>query len=551
MLQKMGSAMVHRGPDDGRVWLNESSTVGLAHQRLAIIDLSEEAGQPMHYNNRYTIAYNGEIYNYIELRDELIRSGVQFKTKSDTEVLLALYDTYGYDCLAKLDGMFAFAIYDAVENHIFLARDRVGEKPLFYLKNKEYVVFGSEIKSFFPFVKPGLDTMAIGEYICSGKIIYDNTTYFKQVKSLNRASWKRISAGGEENGSYWSVNITKQIRYSKDEDYFLHFRQLFDESVKRRLRSDVEVGSSLSGGIDSSSIVCSVSQQSELRYKTFSARFPGSIKDEGQWIDAVVSKTEVENISIYPEASNMISRLKELLWHQEFLIGSASIFAQFEVMKKVREQKVKVLLDGQGADEYLAGYDNLKYYTIWDAYRNLNCKRFFHESKLLKTHFNNASSGWMFLLDPILLPFGLKRKAFKNGTSLKEQLQFSVTTTLSELLRYADRNSMASSVEVRLPFTYHALIDFVMAIPDDLIYRDAKTKFILRESLRDILPESIYSRTDKIGFVAPQNNWISTPVWQQEYQRSLSVLNKHDIQIDRADNFRSIIAANFIETFSG
>lgn len=550
VLKAMSQSIAHRGPDESRVWINQVRNVGLAHQRLAIIDLSSDAGQPMHLDSNLSIVFNGEIYNYIELREDLIKQGVNFKTQSDTEVLIQLFKIYGKDCLEKLDGMFAFAIYNQQTKEIFLARDRVGEKPLYYVLSDNYFLFGSEIKSFFPYMNLKVDLDRVSNYLFSGEILYHHGTCFKQVESMPAASWMSIQNGNKQIGTYWEIDLSKKVRYTNEQDYIDHFRELFDQSVKRRLRSDVTVGSSLSGGIDSSSIVCSVSKQSKLKYKTFSARFPGAEKDEGVWIDKVVQKTGVENISILPQANAMLDLLKKLLWHQEFLIGSSSIFAQYEVMQSVRANEVIVLLDGQGADEFLAGYDNLRYYSIWDAYRRGDWKRFKHESKTLRAKGNKVSVGWMFLLDPILIPLGIKRSVYQNGTTLKEQLKYSITTTLAELLRYADRNSMAASVEVRLPFTYHKLIEFAFAIPDELIYKNGRTKYILRESMREDLPYEIYNRIDKIGFAPPQNNWIQTEPWQKEFQRSVALLSEKGIDARQCDTFRTIISANFLETFS-
>jgi len=549
LLNQMIRKLNHRGPDSINIWLNDAKSVGLAHARLSIIDLSDSASQPMHSTNgRFTIVFNGEIYNYIELKNELVKENIVFRTLSDTEVLLSLYEKYGSAMLSKLDGMFAFVIYDNLKNSVFGARDRFGEKPFYYILKDKVLLFASEIKALRQYdntVK--LNNIYLQNHL-SGQKIAKTDTFYEDVKQLAASSYFEYNDSGFKINTYWEIDLSikNDITFN---DAVIEFDRLLTKSITRRLRSDVPYGCSLSGGIDSSTIVSYLSSIDKNRVNTFSARFHSS-KDEGVWIKEVVQKWGLLNHEIYPDPNNFILELDNLLYHHEYPIGSSSIYAQWCVMKLVKQNQIKVLLDGQGADEYLAGYSELKYFAVWEMYRNGNLKQFYNERKYFKENYSqDGQLGWKFLLDPLLKLIGFKRQIFKNGFTLKEQLKFYIGNNLDELLRYADRNSMAHSIEVRLPFLYHELVEFVFTLPIDYIYREGKTKFILREAAKNYLPDKIYSRTDKIGFAPPQENWLESQSVKLELKNADKLLLDYGFKLS-ANKFSNLVSAKLIHSLS-
>ncbi len=547
--QLMCDVMAHRGPDGEGAWSNQSNSIRLLHRRLSIIDLSDAASQPMISDDASTvIAFNGEIYNYIEIRNELIGLDVSFKTNSDTEVLLKSYLQWGVKCLSYLNGMFAFAIWDDTKQELFCARDRFGEKPFHYYNTEDCFVFASEIKSikaYLPNIK--IDRLKLQNYLDERFVMDNTTTFFENINALDPASYLIVSKNKFEKHVYWSIELKEEkLSFDESKEKFI---TLFNKSIQLRLRSDVPVGSSLSGGLDSSSIVCSVSALGVDNMQTFSARFKSEL-DEGKWINDVTNKTSFVNNEIWPEPSTFLSELEKMIWHHEYPPGSASVFAQWCVMKLPRTKGVKVLLDGQGADEYLAGYDELKYYALWEHYHKGNFKKFFEERNHFKKHYGKDKSiGYAFLIDPLLKVFGRKREVFKYGHSLKQVLKYYTQNNLNELLRYADRNSMANSIEVRLPFLDHHLVEFVFSLPMTHVYNHGKTKYILRESMINVLPDSIYNRTDKIGFAPPQNSWMETDQVREIVKTSKNDLKSKGYHVSKND-YQNLVAYYFIKSFA-
>jgi asparagine synthase (glutamine-hydrolysing) len=549
-IKMMTDVIAHRGPDGEGIWTNNRGGVVLGHRRLSIIDLSAEASQPMHsFDQRYTIIFNGEIYNYKELRDELKSEGAEFKTNSDTEVLLKLFAKVGKDCLPKLDGMFAFCIWDEEEQKMFCARDRFGEKPFFYYFKNGLFVFASEIKAVLTYLDiVDFNYDYLQQYLNGGFQFSDLQTVFNDIQALASASSMLINSDGIEIEKYWEIDLSKKLKLENDEDYFSKFQKLFLESIEFRLRSDVPVGSSLSGGLDSSTVVGTLTGLEKKEMHTFSARFK-SEKDEGKWIAEVTSKSKMVNHEVWPDEDGFIEHLEEMTWHHEFPLASSSVYAQWCVMALPCNWGVKVLLDGQGADEYLCGYDELKYFAIWDLYHNGDFASFIHEKKLFdKNYGNHGRLGMSFLVDPFLSWFGFKRKVYRNGYTLKEQLKFYTSHKLGELLRIADRNSMAFGLEVRLPFLSHKLVEFVFSIPDHLIYREGKTKFILREAMKSFLPKAIYNRTDKIGFAPPQHAWMESDVFKKKYSESLEILSSSSLT-PGPDQFKNLATSTLLKVF--
>lgn len=551
-LKEMTDIIAHRGPDGEGHWISTNGHVALGHRRLSIIDLSHEADQPMHYLDRYSLVFNGEIYNYLELKDILVKQGYVFKTSGDTEVLLALYDRDKENCLQLLDGMFSFVIYDEKENEIFAARDRFGEKPFFYnyVPGKHFL-FGSEMKCLWEAgVSKEVNNLMLYNYLSYN--YFDNPndlseTFYENCTRLPHSHYIKLSVGDCKISikQYYDIdwrNTNYSITINQAEE---RFKELFYTSVKRRLRSDVTVGSSLSGGLDSSLVVTvidALKKGTGQQQDTFSAVFPGFIKDERKYMDYVIAATNVNPHFITPDDTGMIASIDKLNWHQEEPYGSASIYVQYCVMQLAKENNVTVLLDGQGADEILAGYhifyqpyfEELKkrdvklYKKEIDAYaamqgnsrinadiRNSLAKRIklatgrqlpvlrkiFHhynqkKSQLLDPDFYNTYRKSSYEIVPVFesLNQALYHQTFKQG--------------MQELLRYADRNSMAHSREVRLPFLYHELVEFLLTLPPEMKIKNGWTKWIMRKSFANELPQTIRQRVDKIAYSGPQQDWL-------------------------------------------
>lgn len=563
-IQLMTDAISHRGPDGEGQWLSECKKIGLGHRRLSIIDLSESANQPLHYLDRYVIVFNGEIYNYVELKQSLLNDGFIFHTKSDTEVLVALYHKYKEGCLTHLDGMFAFSIWDKQKDVLFCARDRFGEKPFFFSQDESTFHFASEMKALWavgikkkPSQEKIFQLLAYNQMTDKEK---SENTFFDGIKQLKPSHFLTVKNGiASSQVRYWDIDPTKKNTKITYNEAIIEFKRLFELSVNRRLRSDVPVGSSLSGGLDSSSIVSTI-QKLKLdthQQKTFSARFNGFKKDEGEFIDLVTKKTKAEAYSVFIEEP-MLSEVSDTVsYHQEEPVGSSSVMAQYHVMKLAKENHVTVMLDGQGADEYLAGYTPFFKYYYRNLYRT-NRKEFnfkiekhkefygvpfkferfdfvhylYPELRNKIRKFRNAlfKPEYLRQFTPQFLNMHRSYKYLSSPTKdLEEGLYRSTFNAgLSTLLRYADRNSMAHSREVRLPFLFHELVEFVFSLPDDFKIRDCWTKSVLRDSMSTILPKEVCWRKEKVGFEPPNYRAVNKDL----LMKSLEVLEKKGI-IDR------------------
>lgn len=568
----MTDVIAHRGPDGDGHWVSEDGKVGFGHRRLAIIDLSEAGKQPMHYMDRYSITFNGEIYNYIELKEMCLKQGYQFKTQTDTEVMMALYDWKKEECLQYFDGMFAFALYDAKEQKVFAARDRFGEKPFYYHHVPgRHFMFASEMKALWANgVKRDINKRMLYNYLAFKYV--DNPsdhseTFFNDIRRLPHSHYVLIDAISLNFSvkKYWDINYSFTNTTISQEDACNRFRELFYTSVNRRLRSDVPVGSSLSGGLDSSIVVAVIddlNKKKALKQSTFSAIFPGFEKDESRYINILLEKLNVDPHFTTPDANTMLEELGECFYHQEEPFGSASILAQYEVLKLAKQNNVTVLLDGQGADELLAGYHPFYQFFFTQlkkenkelfnkelaAYRQL-----YHDSKLnplpakdLKYYARKWSGG---AKDKLKKVHGLYRQwvnpyfssefynAYKDEQfifpktipSLNGALYNSVNQGMTQLLRYADRNSMAHSREVRLPFLYHELVEFLFSLPATFKIHDGWTKYIQRIAFNNIIPAEITWRKDKIGYEPPQKKWMEEKSIKENIRSIRSRLVKEKI----------------------
>lgn len=560
----MSDTLVHRGPEGEGFWMNESGHVGFAHRRLCIIDLSDAGAQPMHYLNRYTIVYNGEIYNYIELRETLITHGYNFRSQSDTEVILAAYDYYGKDCLAHFDGMFAFALWDEKDKTLFCARDRFGEKPFYYYKDEEQFLFASEMKALWAAgVQKQMKDAMLLNYLTLGytaSSVDSTSTFYKDIFQLPPSHYLLVDFTKSMSTSltrYWDVDKETSISITEHQA-IEQFAHLLHTSVKRRLRSDVPVGTSLSGGLDSSSIAAIMQHQltATNTHSAFSAVFPGYDKDELKYVELVARQLSIKSFTTTPTAQGFIYDIEKLIYHHEEPFESASVYAQYKVYALAKEHGVTVLLDGQGADETLAGYH--KYYHWY--WQEMIAKHHFAAARkeikatralAINTHWSMSNYAAAYL--PGLTAKRLMKKAYQQQKSLADLNKDFLSSCLEEaqvykpvvdklndvlyfntmqfglqqLLRYADRNSMAHSREVRLPFLNHELVQFIFSLPSSFKIKDGRTKWILRQTMHKHLPHEIVWRTDKTGFEPPQKQWMQQPQLQEYIQESkVKLVNK-------------------------
>ena len=564
----MADSLAHRGPDGEGFWINKDHSVGFAHRRLSIIDLSQAAAQPMHYLQQYSIVYNGEIYNYIELKRELKKSGYHFNTESDTEVILAAYDCYKERCLQYFDGMFAFSIWDEKEQCLFAARDRFGEKPFYYYTEKNVFAFASEMKGLWAAgIDKSIENKMILNFITLGYVqnpANKSQTFYKNIFSLPPAHFLKFYPKNDHCTieHYWDIDKQAQIKIS-EEAAVKTFDTFLYTAVNRRLRSDVPVGASLSGGLDSSSIVYYIKKQldgDQNNLKTFSAIFPGFEKDEQKYIRQVSAQFKIENFTVTPTADTLIKDFEKLCYHQEEPFPSASIYAQYKVFELAKKQNIKVLLDGQGADEMLAGYHKYVHWYLQEMVSRNKFSGAAKERRLL--HKNHVDFHWniknmMAAFLPSHASIALEKKEYnkiihnndvtKNlmgylkgrewegihkpvVTKLNDILYFNtVQNGLEELLRYSDRNAMAHGREVRLPFLYDEMVKFVFSLPSSFKIKNGYTKYLLRKLMENKLPQNIVWRTDKIGYEPPQKKWMETPLMKDFLYEAKEKLVKEDM----------------------
>lgn len=560
-LSKMTGALAHRGPDGEGFWVNAAGNAGFGHRRLSIIDLSEAAAQPMHYAGRYTILHNGEIYNYKELRETLIQKGYTFHSQSDTEVILAAYDCYGAGCLQHFDGMFAFAIWDEQQQELFAARDRFGEKPFFYYLDDNQLIFASEMKALWAAgVEKTVNEKMLFNYLTLGYTQNPGNgeeTFFTNIHKLPARNFLRYRFRENEltREMYWEVDM-ETIRESNDETAIKEFRELFSRSVSRRLRSDVPLGVSLSGGLDSSSVLTTMQELNPSTYKTFSAVFPGFARDESAQIKLIADACNAQNLQVNPSIDAVLNNFEKVCYYQEEPFQSSSILAQYHVYALARQHQVKVLLDGQGADEVLAGY--FKYYHwYWQELFRKNKSLLQQELAGARQAGVKEHWGWKNKLAatfPSYSAIYLKRQRSRGQRhhpdltrAFAQEAGESYYTTphidqlngvlyyntflngLEELLRYADRNAMAHGVEVRLPFLNHELVQFIFSLPGNYKIRDGRTKWLLRKSMENKIPASILNRTDKIGFEPPQQQWMQDERLQEYMREAMRRLVKNGV----------------------
>ena len=573
-LRAMTAALRHRGPDDEGYLLADSGSgmstphggtetvaalglsrvpdeppagcdVGLGNRRLSILDLSPAGHQPMaSADGALWATYNGEIFNYVELRQELKGLGHVFRTGSDTEVLLAAWAQWGSEALHRFNGMWAFALYDVRAKRLFCARDRFGVKPLHYHASDGFFAFASEIKGLLahPVVPRQPDEDALYAFLVHGSLHEGEQTFFAGIRSLPGGHQLAvdIASGAVEVRRWYALPEPAEQAAAPDE-----IRERLADAVRLRLRSDVDVGTCLSGGLDSSSIVALTAglrgREAARRHRSFSIVYPDPGLDESAHVCAVVEATGVEDVRATPTSAELLADLPALVRHQDEPFPSASVYSQFRVMRMAREAGVPVLLDGQGGDEVLAGY-----HYHYGPYLAEVASRRGLAAALGEAARARLATGrpWRFFLGLLAyhafpLPAGIQSRAVsahatqgrvrpdvlapgyaaragaarferhRRRPDLHAELRAGILrTSLPALLRYEDRNSMAFSVEARTPFLDYRLVERAQALPVSQLIGDGWTKAILREAMAGIAPDPVRRRRDKLGFATPEARWL-------------------------------------------
>jgi len=553
VLVRMTHLAKHRGPDgfgfsyhaggvtataeiihnENRAPAMERPLVGLGNRRLAILDLSAQGNMPMQLDDgAYCVTYNGEIYNCREIRAELQRAGYRFRSGTDTEVLLRAYQHWGEECLHQFNGMWSFALWDRARQALFCARDRFGVKPFYYAVRNGWFYFASEIKQLIH--GAGLprvaNARAVYHFLDQGLHDYSSDTFFEDIQQLPGGHALRLELAHTLRPvvyRYWELRIQPHPRM-RVEEACEEFHHQFRRSVSLRLRSDVPVGATLSGGLDSSAVLCEASSIAPgQRFHTFSACYDDPTVDERQYVAEAVSATRAESHLTFPNCRDFWKNLEGLIYQQDEPVGSASVYAQWCVMAEARKCGVPVLLGGQGGDETLCGYKKYRYFYLWLLLKNAD-PRVLREMAL--GTWRGAWSSFTFVDASRYFPTAWRRpfsvieclcspefrQAFEDPklhlgarASLAERQKADLTfASLPSLLRYEDRNSMAHSIESRLPFLDYELVQFAVNCPSSLMFHGGWSKWILREALAGTMPERIRRRKSKLGFSTPQVSWM-------------------------------------------
>lgn len=541
----MNKLISHRGPDDEGIWVAQNQSIALGHRRLSIIDLTTAAHQPMEAPNGTVIVFNGEIYNYIELRESL-KDFWTFQTKSDTEVILATYAKYGPDCVQHLRGMFAFAIWDTHQKTLFCARDRFGIKPFYYTILGDVFYFASETKALLPFV-PAIKTnpAALWEYIVFQYTLGEQTL-FEHIKTLKPAHTLLISQGNLHISKYWELDYTHDTHH--DEAYFFErLDELLEDSIRLHLRSDVPVASYLSGGIDSSLITLLAHKNQGHLSGVFHGRFSSMpAYDESHYAQDVADSIHAPLFTQEITATHFKDHFEKIIYSLDFPVAGPGSFPQFMISKRAAES-VKVILGGQGGDEIFGGYaryviayfeqclrgaingdTSLASFPVSAASMLPNLGILKEYQPLLKEFWSQGAFGELderyFRLIKKSADFSQKideknilsqfKKSF-NEPALPESayfdkmMRFDFHHLLPALLHVEDRMGMAHGLESRVPFLDHPLVEFTAQIPHALKFSGGSMKYLLKQGFKSIFPASILNRQDKMGFPVPLNEWLS------------------------------------------
>lgn len=564
-LKLMTDAIKHRGPDGEGFYIREN--VGFGHRRLAIIDLSEAGAQPM---TRFgcAITYNGEIYNYIEIRQELEKKGIVFTTRTDTEVILAAYHVWGKDCVQRFNGMWSFALHDLEKQQVFFSRDRFGEKPFYYTNQRGRFIFCSEIKGlkiFCDILKPDLGTVA--DFIVEGKAEHQTNTFFEKVYKIApgyHAVLCLATRNFSQNRYYYPLGNLYPNRFWTEPEFQLAFGETLNCAVKLRLQSDVRVGTCLSGGIDSSSIAALAANiQGQSAFYSITIGNKHEALDDSPYAKMVAKRYALDWVHFTPQPNEFIEILSTVISQQEEPVDSPSVIMQHLVMRRASQSGIRVLLDGQGADELLMGYKRYiallgKNLPVFDranwflkilrnsdlGNRELAMFLTYFQSEKLKQmrrwmRWHQSEGLWKAYLNfkqknDLLSNIGVDDCVIENYR-LKELTDLS----LPSLLRYEDKNAMAYSIETRLPFLDPELVRLVLSIPISWLCKDGWLKYPLRKSMQPFLPAEVVWRRRKLGFEAPDELWLQALPSIMTNVKNSPLLN--ELGISKQKNWNSAV----------
>ena len=561
-LIKACAIIKHRGPDDEgfltwapgdepKIWAGNDTAastnehwkynrlapgqrfkVGFGHRRLSILDLSPAGHQPMAFAEAgLSITFNGEVYNYLEIKAELEQIGHTFRTSSDTEVILHAWQQWGISCLHKFNGMFAFVILDHKKNELYAVRDRFGVKPLYYCQDGTSLYLASEIKQIrtSPTYKFNINMPIARQYLATGAVNHTENTFDQSVRSLPCGHYIFLDLAKESLDfqiKRW-YNLAPKKWAGSFDSAVDEFRKLLTDAVNLRLRSDVTVGSCLSGGLDSSAIVCIAANLLKAKgvfagLETVTACYDAAKYDEWKFAEEVIKKTNAVPHKTFPSFKQLQDEIDAFIWHQDEPTGSTSQFSQWAVFKRTHEAGLKVMIDGQGADEQLAGYggNDIAFYSglMKQAKIAAIVDEAIHYKKengrYPKGFLISAMRGNMGKVNPVsTVNYLVNTEPSSIYTSPSGSLQENLmrqlfSEPLPALLRYEDHNSMAWSVESRTPFLDYKFVEFTLGLPERFVYKRGVRKHILRQAMHNIIPAAIENRRDKMGFVTPEELWL-------------------------------------------
>lgn len=576
-IRRMNHIIEHRGPDGEGIYCYKN--VALGHRRLAILDLSELGAQPMHWEELYTIVFNGEVYNYIEIREVLLKEGYVFQSESDTEVILAAYDFWGKECVTRFNGMWSFALLDKKKNLLFCSRDRFGIKPFYYTLSEDEFRFGSEIKQLLD-EQPIINLPVALDFIIVGIEESSDETFFKGIVKLTPGHNLIFDFEKDRYEIYPFYDLPDQGKKNENKDSITGYISLLEESVRLRMRSDVRVGTCLSGGLDSSTVAALASKNYDHHDKFYAihARSEEAATDESAYANLVSDHLKLNLLTVVPSYEDFASDMEEVIRTQEEPFGSPSVFMQHFVFKEARKNNCIVMLDGQGGDETLLGYE--RYYPA--LIRSLSW------SQRPKALLNSKKNSRLSMLDVIkyMIYFGnykgrlnrVKRRAkfirpeyldrYQSQTLKKVSESYSdirkmqkmelTRSQLPHLLRYEDKNSMRHSVEARLPFIDYRVVEFALKMENEAKIHNGWTKYVLRKGMSGLLPDKVVWRKNKLGFNAPENTWLEKHASEMDKTirgsvifNALADLNQMDLnQLDKRMRWRIYNLAKWESIFN-
>ncbi|MEI6021094.1 MAG: asparagine synthase (glutamine-hydrolyzing) [Bacteroidota bacterium] len=528
------SAILPYSPNNNILSLKQNDAIHLviAHRRLSIIDLTESGHQPLcDTEKKYWITYNGELYNYLELKKELQNIGYHFQSETDTEVVLAAYAAWGFECTSRFNGMWAFCIYDIGKQICFMSRDRFGVKPFYYFQNENCFAFASEQKALVKagFVKATNNQKVIRDYLLHGLIENDTENFFENIIEL----WPGQQMVYDLNSHTYTLSEYYHLKnvnnlsndHLSDEMLIEKIETLLENAIRLRLRSDVEVGTCLSGGIDSSVIAAIIAANASNKVHTFTSVFRNNAISEEYFADLVNKQIDAKSIKIEPNLQGFLNEVDTLIYSQDAPIWNTSTYAQFKVMELAKKSGIKVVLDGQGADELFAGYHH-HFFAKWqnlitqfqfaEAFKEIKASSktiqnpflFFAKEKIKQKHtFKNSLKSQILKTDFIATD---EHKFTDHPTNVNAALLDDIyRTRLKTFLKCEDRCGMWHSVESRTPFSDDVdLINFMFSFNGNRKIQNGVSKFLLREASKAYLPKEIYNRYDKVGFETPMQDWM-------------------------------------------